>query len=340
MSSRPPAVSVVMAVWNAEGYLPAAIEQLQAQTMGDFEVVVVDDASQDDTPVVLKDWAERDTRVRVLRHDERAGVARARNLAVSHASGTYVWFTDVDDRWSPQILQRLTERAEATQADVVVCGAVGVVDGTDGPGDVIPGAYGEPVAGGLEAVRRLLLGEIQGHLWNKLFRRCLFDDVRFPATRAFSDLGAMGWLLGRAGTVSLLPENLYTYLIRQGSILNSREVRAEDLLDCRESVRGAVAAAGGFPALAREFRRFEYAMVFIPTLNDQIRRGLDDERARRVRRRVRSEIRLADVVRLAAAKQWRLAAAAAAMKTAYPAYAGAYRTFRRLKWGSVGFGAG
>ena len=75
-----PSVSVVMAAYDASRFLPAAIAQLEAQTHRDLEVVVVDDASQDDTPEQLAAWAARDPRVRVLRSPDRLGVARAAQL--------------------------------------------------------------------------------------------------------------------------------------------------------------------------------------------------------------------------------------------------------------------
>jgi glycosyltransferase involved in cell wall biosynthesis len=332
-------VSVIMAAWNADAYLEQAIAQLQAQTFTDFDVVVVDDASDDETPVLLKEWAEADMRVTVLRNDQRTGVARARNRALDNARGEYVWFTDPDDQWSPRILERLVATADAQSADVVVCGAlIKRVDG--GRPEPIPGAEGAPVRDGADALGRLLRSEIQGHLWNKLMRRSLFDDVRFPPTRAFSDLGGVAGILARARRVALLDEPLYTYLLQPGSILNSRANRAQDLLDVRDVVRVALDTLPTSSDLDRDFRRFEYCSVFVPTINGAIRKDARDPVTRAVIRRIRHEISFRDLAWLVAQGAAPTAAAAAAMKVACPLYAAMYRVFRRAKWGPTTAWAG
>lgn len=331
-----PRVSVVMPARDAAAFLPAAIAQIQAQTFADYEVLVVDDASTDGTRAALHDWAGHDPRVHVIASDERRGVAASRNDAVQRARGDLVWFTDVDDRWSPELLERLVGALDAAGADVAVGRAARVRVDDD---RAVPIAHpGEALLpDGTAALRSLLAGALQGHLWNKLFRRDLLLATPFPGTRAFSDLGAMGHLLARARSVAVVDETLYTYVIRPGSILNSRESRARDLLDVRDLVRAAVAELPDPAAVADDLRRFEYAMVYVAALNDSIRRGRPDAAAKAVRREIRDAMTAGELLALARQGSWRLAAAAGAVRYAFPAYAAAYRLFRRLKWGSVGY---
>jgi glycosyltransferase involved in cell wall biosynthesis len=326
----------VLAAWNAEAFIPAVIDQIQAQTLGDFEVIVVDDASTDATAEGLKDWAAADPRVTVLRNPDRVGVAASRNRALDVARGTYVWFADCDDQWSATILEHLVARAEETQCDVVVAGARSVRATGETVG-MLPGSIGAPVSGPADGLRRLLRGEIQGHLWNKLFRRSLFEGVRFPGTWAYSDMGAMGWLLARARSIELLDEPLYTYVIRPGSILNSRKVRLRDLLDIRTEVAGAKATLPATPEFDRDFTIFAYTMVYLPTLHSIIRHGADDDEARAVKRETFQAVHLADAATLVKGGALRPALATYAARWAFPVYAAAYRLFRRLKWGSVGY---
>jgi glycosyltransferase involved in cell wall biosynthesis len=331
-----PRVSVVMAARNAEGFLDAAIAQITQQTLADFEVVVVDDASTDGTSARLAAWAAADPRVQVLNGAEHQGVAACRNRAVRHATGEYIWFTDCDDRWSPRILEVLVEEATRTDADVVICGALATrID--RGGRTTIPGGHGPAVRNAQDALGQLLRGEIQGHLWNKLFRRSLALKVPFPQTRAFSDLGAMGHLLARAERIVRVDEALYTYVIRPGSILNSKASRPRDLLDCRDLMRRAVAEVDASEALAVDLRRFEFAMVYVATLNDLIRRSAHDAEANAVRAAVVAAMSGAEIMALARSGHVRLASVAAALRYALPVYTQAYRLFRRLKWGSVGY---
>lgn len=99
-----PLVSVVMPVWNRARAVRRAVESVQAQTLRDWELVVVDDGSTDDTPAVLEGLAHFEPRLQVVRQ-ERAGVSAARNLAIARAQGRYVAFLDSDNTWEPDFLR-------------------------------------------------------------------------------------------------------------------------------------------------------------------------------------------------------------------------------------------
>ncbi|MEJ2578195.1 MAG: glycosyltransferase [Kineosporiaceae bacterium] len=99
-----PLVSVVMPVWNRAASVRRAVESVQAQTLGDWELVVVDDGSSDDTPGVLEGLAHFEPRLRVFRQ-ERGGVSAARNRAIDESRGRYVAFLDSDNTWDPDFLR-------------------------------------------------------------------------------------------------------------------------------------------------------------------------------------------------------------------------------------------
>ena len=99
-------VSIVTPAYNAERFLPEAIESVLRQTYGDWELNVVDDCSKDDTRGVVEGYAARDSRVRLLRLARNSGPALARQAAVEAARGRYVAFLDSDDLWTPEKLER------------------------------------------------------------------------------------------------------------------------------------------------------------------------------------------------------------------------------------------
>lgn len=101
-----PVVSVVMPVWNRATTLRAAVESVQAQTWTDWELIVVDDGSTDDSRNVLEGLAAFDDRIQVV-HAERSGVSRARNTAIAAARGRYVAFLDSDNTWQPDFLDTM-----------------------------------------------------------------------------------------------------------------------------------------------------------------------------------------------------------------------------------------
>lgn len=339
-----PRVAVVLAVHNGAEHLAGARAQIDALTEHDLQVVLVDDASDDGSSRTLRTWAEADPRITLLCNRARTGVAAARNRALDHTRATYVWFTDCDDEWSPDLVAHLADRADATGADVVVCEATTRRSGQSTLHPLhapLPATLSDPVDG----FAHLLRGQIQGHLWNKLFRRDLFEGLRFPTTRAHSDLAAVAALLARSRRTELLDESLYTYVLHEGSVLNSRESRPEDLLDVRDHVRAEVATltAALEPARARALREdlllFEYRFVYLALLHDAIRRDGTHLRPRGgAATTARRSITAPDVLRLVRGGHLSVAAPAAAARLVHPLYAAAYSVYRRRKWGTVGFG--
>lgn len=338
-------VAVVLAVHNGADHLAAARAQIDALTEHDLQVLLVDDASDDGSSRTLRAWAEADPRTTLLCNRARTGVAASRNRALDHVEARYVWFTDCDDEWSPDLVQHLADRADATGADVVVCEARTRRSGQDTLEPLHAPLHG-PLADPVEGFGRLLRGQIQGHLWNKLFRRELFDGLRFPTTRAHSDLAAVAALLARSRRTELLEEALYTYVLHEGSILNSRESRPEDLLDVRDHVRAEVETLVPTlaPARARALREdlllFEYRFVYLALVHDAIRRdGTHLTPGGAAAQAAHRAITAPDVLRLARRGHLSVAGPAAAARLLHPLYAAAYTVYRRRKWGTVGFGA-
>ncbi len=104
MSGWAPTVSVVMPLWRARETLGAAIASVQAQDFTDWELIAVDDASDDGSGDMAEALAEHDPRIRVIRQATRGGAARARNAAIEAARGRYIAFLDADDLWLPEKL--------------------------------------------------------------------------------------------------------------------------------------------------------------------------------------------------------------------------------------------
>lgn len=106
MASAPP-VSIVLPVHNGERFLREAIDSCLVQTYTDFELVIVDDASDDETPSIVRGYAERDARVRVIRNDSNRGLAASLNVGFAAACGRYFTWTSDDNRYRPNALNTL-----------------------------------------------------------------------------------------------------------------------------------------------------------------------------------------------------------------------------------------
>lgn len=117
----PPVVSVVMPAYNTEKYIREAVSSIENQTLRDWELLVVDDCSTDQTYEILQKLAQEDARIKIIRNQTNCGAAMSRNIAFSQCSGKYVALLDSDDLWEPEKLEKQVICAEKTGADIIYC---------------------------------------------------------------------------------------------------------------------------------------------------------------------------------------------------------------------------
>ena len=112
-------VSVIIPVYNTEKYLRQCLDSVVNQTLRDIEIICVDDGSTDGSIEILREYEQKDSRVKVLcQKNQYAGVAR--NNGLNYASGEYVFFMDSDDYCCHELLERAVDRAKMVDADIVV----------------------------------------------------------------------------------------------------------------------------------------------------------------------------------------------------------------------------
>jgi len=160
-----PMISVIMATFNRAHLLPRAIESVLRQTYPDWELVVVDDGSQDATPDVLADFKSRDARIITLRQ-QNAGLSAARNMGIADACGEFVTFLDSDDEYRPgHLALRAKHMLEHPEVDMVH-GGLKIVGGDDTVPDCTrPGErirIADCHVGGTFFIRAELLGRLGG----------------------------------------------------------------------------------------------------------------------------------------------------------------------------------
>ena len=117
--SMNPLVSIIIPVYNSAAFLPKCLENVCGQTLCDIEIICVNDASTDDSFSMLRDYANKDERIKIINLQENKGAAVARNIAVESARGQYLGFVDADDFIDKNFYEKLVERAVKTNADVV-----------------------------------------------------------------------------------------------------------------------------------------------------------------------------------------------------------------------------
>lgn len=227
-------VSIIVPCYNVAAYLDQCMESLAGQSMEDIEIICVNDGSSDHTAEILREWRDRDGRVRVIDR-KNSGVSAARNSGMEEAAGKYIGFVDPDDVVERNMFRRLFDAAVEKDADVAVCG---YHEFCDRGGMDMPESGWSPSAGFFpeEKAERFRRGtpwsRCAGTVWNKLIRRKLLEEngVRFvPGLRQGRDLYFCLMLLTVAPRLLILPDRLYHYRReRPGSASCGRDPRLGD----------------------------------------------------------------------------------------------------------------
>ena len=215
-------ISVIVPVYNTEAYLEKCLGSLVRQSYENLEIIAVDDGSTDDSPAILERFARTDPRIKVLRTGN-AGVSAARNRGLETASGDWLMFADSDDFAEPEFCAHSLENAVRNNAEIGIVSYRRIDPEGGAHGPMIPIETAVLTRG--QALRRLGGIGLEHFLWNKIFKRELFDGIRFPEGELWEDIAVLYLLLDRANRVSLSAEPLYNYVRRPGTIMGSRKLR-------------------------------------------------------------------------------------------------------------------
>ena len=241
MAGQQQVVSVVIPVYGVEQYLDRCIQSVVEQDYEQLDIVVVDDGSPDGCPELCDEWAARDSRIRVV-HKENGGLASARNAGLDIIIGDMVTFVDSDDYVEPDYIAAMINATEEKHADLAMCSVFH--EDTDGNPieqtapvrrkEYAPIADTLTACSGIDCMRQR--GEENGAdnvvAWNKLYRRQLWEGLRYPVGKLHEDEFVTYRIFGRVNTAVLLPERLYHYVERTGSIMHTKyTLRSLDLIE-------------------------------------------------------------------------------------------------------------
>lgn len=204
-----PTISIIVPVYKTEAYLEKCVDSILAQTFRDFELLLIDDGSPDNCPALCEEAAARDPRIRVI-HQKNAGLSAARNTGVEAARGEWIGFVDSDDSIAPEMYETLLTYARRDGAQIAVCDYLLVTEA----GEPLPSPYRleeDKVldrVGALEQMNR-------GHFtvaWNRLYRRELFETVRFPVGKIHEDEYTAHQFYWQCERITIAAKPLYFYV--------------------------------------------------------------------------------------------------------------------------------
>lgn len=235
-------ISVIVPVYNIEGYIERCLKSIQKQTYPRFEVIIIDDGSTDNSLLLCQKFAKKYRNFRVI-SQKNQGLSTARNTGIKQATGDFLAFVDGDDEILPNFLADLMTAAETTGAEIAICGFFEVY-----PKNTrivkTKSRQSMTVKTGREAVKDLLIFQknIEIVTWNKLYKKELFHKVRFPVGKICEDNLTTYKLLARAKKVVYLDLALYRYFRRNNSITK----QTNQLVFCERREEAAKAAVRFF----------------------------------------------------------------------------------------------
>jgi len=220
-------VSVIVPVYNGEKFLRRCMESLKKQTLENMEILLIDDGSTDKTAEICAEYAARMPHVRVV-CQKNQGIAAARNTGIAESRGGYIGFCDADDFAHPAMYETLYRILKKEDADISVCGYVRTADTEERLPEPSAADSLEICTSG-EAFEKLLKGEgeLKSYLWNKLYRRELFEGIRYPDGKNYEDQFVTYQLVLKAKKIAVTGWRGYCYVINPDSITNRKWNRKE-----------------------------------------------------------------------------------------------------------------
>lgn len=217
-------ISIIIPVYNVEKYLRRCMDSILNQDYKNIEIILINDGSTDKSEYICKEYSERNKNIKFISQNNK-GIAETRNIGLKHATGEYVTFLDSDDWVEGNIYSTLIRTAEEYNSDIVVCGYNKYYEGGRIQ-SVTP--YKEITHfNGKEALAENLKGNITTVLWDKLYKRNLFDGVQVPNIKCFEDQMPNLITLLKASKVTCIPDKLIYYFYREDSITNTKTVESK-----------------------------------------------------------------------------------------------------------------
>lgn len=202
-------VSIITSIYDSEAFVAKAIESVQAQTYTDWELLITDDCSKDAGPEIVRSYAEKDPRVKLLSLSENGGPGVSRNNSIKHAEGRYVAFLDSDDTWEPEKLEKQLALMRENNCGVVYSSYLKC--------DVEDHVTGMVRCRAKIPYWRIVCDNAIGFL-TMMYDRQITGEMLMPEIRKRQDWGFNIMLLKKCRIAYGILEPLASYRIRKGSV--------------------------------------------------------------------------------------------------------------------------
>lgn len=221
-----PTISIILPVHNTSSYLEECLNSIHNQSFKNYELICVDDGSSDNSYEILKKYEKIITNCKVIQQSNQ-GVASARNEGLRNVNGDYIIFIDSDDFIEYNYLERLYNESCNTNADVVICNFYRYYENSKLRLPVVC-KKGSGIYSNYDILKSLIPDNlIHSYLWNKLWKKELFDNIKFPNIK-YEDISIMCDLFYKTKKVSIISDTLYYYRIRKTSIVRNYSISTQN----------------------------------------------------------------------------------------------------------------
>lgn len=213
--------SIIIPVYNGEKHLEKCLDRLLKQTYNNYEIIVINDGSLDNTYKIAKEYTYKDNRIKVLNQDNQ-GVSRARNYGIEQAKGEYILFVDSDDSLKIDALEKLKKIVE-NKMDLVLFG-FSVLGDTNRPNDtkILNELANEKT--NIKKIEKALIAtkdNILGYIWRAVYSKDLltYNNIKFPeGIKISEDYMFLLYAIHMSKKIQIYPDELYEYQIGESSM--------------------------------------------------------------------------------------------------------------------------
>lgn len=209
-------LSVIIPVYNSDKYLNRCLYSVSKQSYTNLEIIIVDDGATDNSAEIIDSFCKKDNRFHRY-HNKNEGQSAARNFALEKATGSLIAFLDSDDFIDSDMYLTLIRNLNGSDSDISICGYYKYVEsahkGVSPKHDDKVTIYTKD-----EALERLYTSEIESYVWNKIYKRELFTDVKFPVNKNHEDIYIMYRLFNKANKIVYQDTPKYYFVQRENAL--------------------------------------------------------------------------------------------------------------------------
>lgn len=217
-------ISVIVPIYNVEDYLEKCIESIINQTYKNLEIILVDDGSTDNCGIICEKYKKIDDRIIVI-HKKNAGLSSARNAGLDISTGCLIGFVDGDDYIELTMYEELKKNMDFYNSDISICNFYHINNNCFKKNMIFEKE--KFVSAGKEKFMNIQneYWNVTIVAWNKLYKRFLFKDIRYPNNMIYEDSYIICDLVDKSKRISYLSIPLYNYVVRTNSITNSFSIK-------------------------------------------------------------------------------------------------------------------